>query len=63
MHFCISKSSYFQLFSYSEIQLFLSLLGRKPIMVASLEYVFDKFNGWDSRKLSNSKNIIPETRT
>ena len=31
-------------------------------MVASFEYVFDKFNGWDSRKLSNSKNIIPETR-
>ena len=61
MHFCISKS-YFQLFSYSEIQLFLSHLGRKPIMVASFEYVLDTFNGWDSRKLSNSKNIIPQTR-
>ena len=52
MHCAISKS-YFQLLSYTQIQLFLSYIGRKPIMVASFWYAFEnrKFNGWDSRKL------------
>ena len=39
IHCSISKS-YFRLFSYSEIQLFLGYLVRKPLMVASF-YVYE----------------------